>query len=169
MSELALQDFEARRRLAEYFKNESKRELEYAEKLRATSERSQNPVVKLIMDAVSQDSIKHSKIYETMASIIQGAGLIDQAESSAVLNDIESHIKMEKESIDELEKLKNDNMIKSDPALTFLIDMLLRDESFHHALLTQIYNAIIKNITLSEQEIWDAVWRDATYHGTPGG
>lgn len=166
---MALQNFEAKKRLAEYFRNESKRELEYAEKLRATSERSQNPVVRLIIEAVSQDSIKHSKIYETMASILQGAGLIDQAESSAVLNDIESHIQMEKESIEELEKLKNDDIIKSDPALMFLIDMLLRDENFHHALLTQIYNAIIKNITLSEQEIWDAVWRDATYHGTPGG
>ncbi|MFP3080753.1 MAG: hypothetical protein RXR09_04485 [Acidilobus sp.] len=166
---MSLQSFEARKRLAEYFKNEAKRELEYADRLRATSDRSQNAVVRLIVDAVSQDSVKHSKIYETMAAILIGSGVIDQAESSAVLKDLESHVAMEKESIEELQRLKEDPIIKSDAVLSFLVDMLLRDESFHHALLQQIYNAIIKNITLSEQEIWDAIWRDAIYHGTPGG
>jgi len=76
---------------------------------------------------------------------------------------------MESESIEELNRLKSDDLIKNDPALSFLVDMLLRDESFHHAVLRQVYTALIKNITLSEQEIWDAVWRDAVYHGTPGG
>lgn len=165
----SLDAYQARKRLASYFRDEAKRELEYAEKLRMTADKSQNPVVRLIMDAVSQDSVKHSKIYETMASLVEGPGLIDQAESSAVLSDIENHIKMESESIEELHRLKNDDLVKNDVVLQFLIDMLLRDESFHHSLLQQIYNAIIKNITLTEQDIWDAVWRDATYHGTPGG
>jgi hypothetical protein len=73
------------------------------------------------------------------------------------------------ESIEELNRLKGDDLVKNDPALSFLVDMLLMDENFHHAVLRQVYTALIKNITLSEQEIWDAVWRDAVYHGTPGG
>ncbi len=146
---MAVEEFNERRRLAEYFKEEAKRELEYARLLNNTSSRSQNPVVRLVIDAVSQDSVKHSKIYETMAALIINPGLIDEAESAAVLNDIEKHISMEAESVRELEKLKS--------------------ESFHHAVLRQLYNALIKNITLTEQDIWEAVWRDAVYHGTPGG
>ncbi|MGC9210379.1 MAG: hypothetical protein ACP5FT_03860 [Acidilobus sp.] len=166
---MAVEEFNERRRLAEYFKQEAKRELEYANLLNNTSSRSQNPVVRLVIDAVSQDSIKHSKIYETMAALIMNPGLIDEAESAGVLNDIEKHISMEAESLKELERLKSEEIIKRDAALSFLIDMLLRDESFHHAVLRQLYNALIKNITLTEQDIWEAVWRDAVYHGTPGG
>mgnify|MGYP001772518422 CR=1 FL=1 len=165
----ALEESSRRRQLAEYFRGEARRELEYAERLRATSDKSLNPVVRAIMEAVSQDSVKHSKIYETMALLLENPGLITETESSSVLKDMEEHIKMEKESIDELVRLKDDDLVKGDPALQFLIDMLLRDEQFHHAALSQIYNALIKSITLTEQDIWDAIWRDAMYHGTPGG
>ncbi|MGC9071261.1 MAG: hypothetical protein ACP5HK_00980 [Acidilobus sp.] len=166
---MALENFSERRRLAAYFKQEARRELEYAQMLNNTASRSQNPIVRLIIDAVSQDSLKHSRIYETMATLLTNPGLIDEAESGAVLNDIEKHISMEAESVRELEKLKSEGVVSKDPALSFLVDLLLRDESFHHAVLRQVYSALVKNITLSEQDIWDAVWRDAVYHGTPGG
>jgi len=166
---MAVSEHLKRRELAEYFRQEAKRELEYAQLLNNTASRSMNPVVRLIIDAVSQDSVKHSKIYETMAALLLNPNLIDEAESASVLKDIEKHISMESESIEELNRLKSDDLVKNDPALSFLVDMLLRDENFHHAVLRQVYTALIKNITLSEQEIWDAVWRDAVYHGTPGG
>ncbi len=166
---MAVNEFLERRRLAEYFREEAKREVEYAQRLTETASRSQNPVVRLIMEAVSQDSLKHSKIYETMAMLLLNPSLIDEAESTSVLKDIESHIAMEADSIKELESIRSNGVVSKDPALLFLIDMLLRDESFHHSLLRQVYTALIKNITLSEQDIWDAVWRDAVYHGTPGG
>ncbi len=158
-----------KRELAEYFKKESKRELEYAERLRSTSDKSINPVVRTIIDAVSQDSIKHSKIYETLALLMGSPNIITEAESSAVLKDMEDHINMEKESIEELQRLKEDPVIKDDAVVQFLIDILLRDEQFHHAALRQIYDALIKKITLTEQDLWEAIWRDAVYHGTPGG
>ncbi len=166
---MAVDEFLERRKLAEYFKSEAKREVDYAKRLGETAGRSQNTIVRLIMEAVSQDSLKHSKIYETMAELLTNPRLIDEAESTAVLKDIESHIEMEAESIRELEQLKSNRLVSGDAALGFLIDMLLRDESFHHSVLRQVYTAIVKNITFSEQDLWDAVWRDAVYHGAPGG
>lgn len=166
---MAVDEFLERKRLAEYFREEAKREVEYSHRLTETAGRSQNPIVRLIMEAVSQDSLKHAKIYETMAEVLTNPRLIDEAESTAVLKDIEAHIEMEAASIKELEQLKSNKIISGDAALEFLVDMLLRDESFHHSVLRQVYNAIIKNITFSEQDIWDAVWRDAVYHGAPGG
>jgi len=99
---MAVSEHLKRRELAEYFRQEAKRELEYAQLLNNTASRSMNPVVRLIIDAVAQDSIKHSKIYETMAALLLNPGLIDEAESTSVLKDIEKHISMESESIEEL-------------------------------------------------------------------
>ncbi|WP_292319142.1 hypothetical protein [Caldisphaera sp.] len=161
--------FEDRRKLVSYFKKEAKREIEYSEKIKNTSNNSVNPIVRLIMDAVAQDSIKHSKIYETMALIIENPQLITETESKMVLDDMKKHIEMEKESINELNELLKNDAIKNDKPLKFLIDMLLRDEKLHHAMLSDIYNLLIKNITLTEEDIWQQIWNDAMYHGTPGG
>jgi len=161
--------FEDRRKLVSYFKNEAKREIEYSEKIKKTSNNSVNPIVRVIMDAVSQDSIKHSKIYETMALIIESPQLITENESKKVLDDMKNHIEMEKESIEELNELLKNDTIKNDKPLKFLIEMLLRDEKLHHAMLSDIYSLLIKNITLTEEDIWQQIWNDAMYHGTPGG
>ncbi|AFZ70622.1 hypothetical protein Calag_0882 [Caldisphaera lagunensis DSM 15908] len=161
--------FEDRRRLVSYFKNEAKREINYSDDVRKTSNNSINPIVKLIMEAVSQDSIKHSKIYETMSLIIENPQLITEKESEMVLDDMKRHIENEKESIEELNNLLKDKAIQDDKPLKFLIEMLLRDEKLHHAMLSDLYNILIKNITLTERDIWDQIWKDSMYHGTPGG
>ncbi len=161
--------FEDRRNLVSYFKSEANREVQYSDDVRKTSNNSLNPIVKLIMEAVSQDSIKHSKIYETMALIIENPQLITEKESEMVLEDMKRHIQNEKESIDELNNLLNNKAIQNDKPLKFLIEMLLRDEKLHHAMLSDLYNILIKNITLTEEDIWDQIWNDAMYHGTPGG
>ncbi|MGC8566773.1 MAG: hypothetical protein ACP5I6_04450 [Caldisphaera sp.] len=166
MSNLSYED---KKKFIFYFKGEAKREVEYAEQIKRTSDKSVNPIIRLIMEAVSQDSIKHSKIYETLSKIIESPQLIGETESLEVLKDMESHIKLEQESVDELKRLIDDPRFKNDKPILFLLNMLLRDELFHHAILLDLYETLIKKITLTETDIWDQVWNDALYHGAPGG
>ncbi len=160
---------EEREKLAGYFNEEAKKELEYADDLKRTSSKSNNIVIKLIIDAVSQDSIKHSKIYEVLSKLIQEPMLISEKESKDVLNDINRHIEEEREAVEELNKLLKNEALKEDKVLKFLIEMLLRDETYHHALLVNIYNVLVKDLTLEEADIWEQIWESSLYHGTPGG
>ena len=56
-----------------------------------------------------------------------------------------------------------------DKAVKFLLESVLRDEFYHHALLQKVYEMIVKRETFSESDLWDAVWQEAMFHGTPGG
>ena len=157
------------KKLAEYFRKESEREVEYSKALEETASKSRNLMLKTLMKAVSLDSMKHSLLYKALAEMLENPSLITEEESQAVLDEIKRHIEEEREAIEELKKLLEDPVIKANPAAKFLIEMMLRDESFHHSLLQRLYKAVVEHHTLTEQDIWDMVWQDAIWHGAPGG
>ncbi len=56
-----------------------------------------------------------------------------------------------------------------DKAVKFLLEAILKDEVYHHALLKRVHEMIVKRETLTESYIWEMIWKDTTYHGAPGG
>ena len=54
-------------------------------------------------------------------------------------------------------------------AMKFLLEFILKDEYLHHAMLLRVKEMIIKKHMLNESELWEMIWKDALYHGTPGG
>ncbi|BEP17714.1 hypothetical protein PYJP_10660 [Pyrofollis japonicus] len=155
--------------LVAYFREEAKREREYAKRLEETAAKSHNLMLKAIMKAVSMDSIKHAHLYEALADIIENPRLVTEQESEEIAKEIERHIEEEREAIEELKRLLEDGRVRGNAAARFIIEMMLKDETFHHALLRRIRDAVIKPLVFSEQDYWEAVWRDAVWHGAPGG
>ncbi len=155
--------------LVSYFREEAKREREYSKRLEETAAKSHNIMLKTLMKAVSLDSLKHALIYETLADLLENPRLVTEKESEDIIREIEKHIEEERESIEELHKLLEDERVKDNPAAKFLIELMLRDENFHHALLKRLHDAVIKPLVFSESDYWDAVWKDAIWHGAPGG
>lgn len=43
------------------------------------------------------------------------------------------------------------------------------DEQKHHKLLLDIKDKIAKRETLTEDVLWDLIWKDSPWHGAPGG
>ena len=155
--------------LVEYFKRESVREEEYSKSLEETASKSRNLMLKTVMKAVSLDSLKHSYLYRALAEMLENPSLIAEEESEKVLEEIKRHIEEEREAVEELERLLKDERIKENPAAKFIVEMMLKDEKFHHALLLRLYEAVVKHHTLTERDIWEMVWQDAIWHGAPGG
>ncbi len=155
--------------LIKYFREESKKEKEYAKALEETVRKSNNLMLKALIKAVSTDSLKHSGLYEAMAEMLEKPQLISEKESEDVIKEIEKHIEEEREAVEELKRLLNDERIKSAPAVKFIVEMLLRDELYHHALLKRLHDAVIKPSVFSEEQYWEMVWKDSMWHGTPGG
>jgi hypothetical protein len=50
-----------------------------------------------------------------------------------------------------------------------LISAIADDESRHHKLLLDIKEKIAKPETLTEDILWEMIWKDSPWHGTPGG
>jgi rubrerythrin len=155
--------------LASYFRREAEKEREYARRLEETASKSRNIMLKALMKAVSLDSLKHANLYEALADLISNPRLVTEEESEAVAREIEAHIREEAEAVEELKRLLEDERIKSEPAARFLVEVMLRDEHFHHALLKRLEEAVLKPLLFTEQDYWEAVWRDVPWHGAPGG
>lgn len=144
------------------------REKEYSQRLLDSAKGVKNNVVRVMMMAVAQDSIKHSIIYEVLAELFrEERPVIDEAELIRIGDEIEQHIRTEEEMIKYLKNLINSET--GNKATKFLLETLLRDEFYHHALLKRVHEMIIRKEAFTESDLWEFVWKDVAFHGAPGG
>lgn len=120
------------------------------------------------METVSQDSLKHSLIYETIINVLSESGpMLSEEELGKISEEISDHIRTEEEMIRKIESILNENV--ENKVIEFLLKSILKDEYYHHSLLKRVHEMIIRKETLTESEIWDLIWQDVGFHGTPGG
>jgi len=142
-------------------------ELRYSERLRDLASRIRHPVLKAIFLAIAKDSEKHHHLLAAIKEYLEGnRPFITEDDLRLIKETIRAHVEEEKQSIRELSRLREK---VDDPALLLLIDAMLDDERKHHKLLFAIEEAIAEAETVSDQDLWDTVWRHSPYHGTPGG
>ena len=154
--------------ILETFKKLSEIEMKYAHKLAAAAAGTGNNVVRAVMHAVSKDSEKHALLYKVLLDIHAKPGrMLTEEESQRILREIEEHIRTEEEMLRRVRQLlKRDDL---DKPTKFILELILRDEGLHHAMLLAIHKMIIEHETLTESDLWDMIWKDASFHGAPGG
>ncbi len=126
-----------------------------------------NAFVKDLLLGVSQDSKKHAALLKSLKNAVEGpTPFISSGERDKIAKGIQAHIDMEEEAIEtygELMKKSDSDQVKSIAA------MIREDEIRHHSLLKELHKAIIEPETLTEDMIWDMMWKDSPWHGSPGG
>ena len=79
---------------------------------------------------------------------------------------IDRHIETERRMIEETRKLLESI---AEARMKLILSAIHEDEVHHHKVLVDIKDKIARARVLTEDEFWDAVWRDSPWHGTPGG
>lgn len=99
-------------------------------------EKSQNPLVRLVMEIIRQDSAMHKRVQQVILdSLEKQAFTLTPEELGEVWGLIEEHAEMEKETIALAEKArKNCRLFAQRHLLTYLIE----DEQKHDRLLAQL-------------------------------
>lgn len=144
-------------------------ERKYSEELRVLADSVKYAtVIAAVIDAVASDSEKHARLYESMLKIVSGwhQPSLFEEDLKLVAQVIDRHIETEKRMIEETRKLLEE---VSDSRMRLLLAAIYEDEVKHHRVLTDIKDKIARAKVLSEEEFWEAVWRDSPWHGTPGG
>jgi rubrerythrin len=149
------------------FKAMSLKEKEYSEKLLSTVEKFKHPVLEAVFSAVGLDSLKHSRLYESLARLAESESpFLTESEFNEIEKSIEEHIKVEAEMV----RLTKELLDKaSDPRMKLILEAIYKDELIHHQLLVSIKDKLAKRETFTEETLWDAVWKESPWHGTPGG
>lgn len=126
-----------------------------------------NAFVKDLLLGISTDSKKHAALLKSLRNAVEGpTPFISEQERDKIAKGIESHIKMEEQAVETYKELAE----KSDNEQVKTIAMMIReDEIRHHALLKELHKTIIEPETLTEDMIWDVLWKDTPWKGSPGG
>jgi rubrerythrin len=144
------------------------REAEYADRLISTAKKIKNPVINTILIGIAKDSEKHSHMYQAILNLTNYKGpMISEKIGEEIEREIENHINTEIEMIKSVEERLDEDDI--DEPIKYLLTTILNDEIQHHKLLKNIFHIVIKREILSEEDLWENLWRDVPFHGTPGG
>ena len=117
-----------------------------------------NVAVRSALRGISFDSMKHAGLYLSAIDLLTERRPVLGGEQLDKQRDIVSrHIKMEEELIKSLEKIMKsiDNN-----KISFLLEAILKDERRHHILLRRLHEVLVKGETVTEEDWWDATWRD---------
>ena len=152
--------------LTEFLHEQAKLEEKIVKSVNMALETIRNPVVEAVLKGMSHDSSKHAEIYRSAANIITVAPAMTESEFKHLKDVVRWHVENEEKIIGRLreaiDKTANDRV-------RFLLESILADEKRHHDLLNMIMNVIIKGETITDQDWWDVIWKNAPFHGAPGG
>ena len=128
---------------------------------------TKNQLVKNLIQAIAIDSNKHALMLNAILARIESkTPFIEETKRDELGKDIQTHIELEAEAIKTYKELIPE---MEDPGSKQIIQYILDDEKRHHKLLTQLYKLVIEKETLTEEDLWDLTWKDAPWHGGPGG
>ncbi len=153
--------------LLELAKKMAQEEEKYALELENIAHPINHPVLRALIEGIARDSYKHSLLYEAITKTLEGTSpFLSDQELELLKAGIKKHIETEAEMI----RLTKEVAQKTnDPRLKLLLMAIHEDEVKHHALLMDINNNLEEKEKLTEEDIWDMIWRDSPWHGTPGG
>jgi rubrerythrin len=153
---------------AGFFEQLSRSEADYARRLRELADKLRHPVVKALVLGVALESEKHSFYYKALAELARGSPVLSEDDLDLLRRELAKHVEEERKDYEELKGLL-EGVRDLDVRVRLLLESILEDEKRHHALFKAVYERIAELESVSEQEFWDSVWRDAVYHGAPGG
>ncbi|HZP02676.1 MAG TPA: hypothetical protein VFD30_20665 [Terriglobia bacterium] len=102
----------------------------------AIIEKTQNPLIRVVMEIIRQDSITHKKVQQVMIDSLEKEAIsLTPEELGAIWESIERHAEMEKETIALAEKARRNCRLF---VLRHLLTYLIEDEQKHDRLLAQL-------------------------------
>jgi len=124
--------------------------------------------VRELLGSIAYDSEKHAYMYKSILAYLEGqTTALNEQEFQELKDVIDKHIKIETEMIKSIEELLEKEKI--DVKIGFILRYILQDEYRHHRLLKELIEAIVKKEVITEEDWWNMIWKDALFHGTPGG
>ncbi len=89
---------------------------------------------------------------------------IPESQADEFASSLEKHIEVETKMLAEVREILEG---EKDERVRFLLSEILSDEERHHRFLRNLMDVIIERDTISDEDIWNMVWRDVESHGAP--
>ncbi|MCX8188270.1 MAG: ferritin-like domain-containing protein [Nitrososphaeria archaeon] len=144
-----------------------KEEYELSQRLLKLAETIDSGVIKALLTTVAFDSEKHSHLYIAILDLLdKSRKMVPESDIEKIQDEIELHIKIESKMYQTVKSLLEDI---DDPKIKMILQLIMEDEIRHHKIFQELKNVIMSKEALTEDVVWDMVWKDAVFHGGPGG
>jgi len=142
-------------------------EQDLSKKLRQLADSIDSAVIKSLIESVAMDSEKHSYLYLAAIDLLDKTRrMVPEKDIEKIQEDIDFHIRNEARHFDDVKQIIDS---VDDSNMKMILTLILEDEGRHHRIFQELKNAIMSKEALTEEIVWDMVWRDAVFHGGPGG
>jgi len=130
-------------KLVKQLKEQKALELSHVKSLTPVAERTNNPLVRALIQAIIHDSGKHASICQALIDVDAGELPtkldLDMAGAVELHQNIKQHISVESKMIQRLESMLKE---AGDDRVAELLRFMLDDERRHHSLLTRLSNLL---------------------------
>jgi hypothetical protein len=117
-----------------------------------------NTAVQGALKGISYDSMKHALMYRSAISLISERRLpLEDAQLDEQKEIVNRHIEMEAEVIGKLEAMIPE---VEDERVSLILNAIVEDERRHHKLLKRVHEILVMGEAITEQEWWEAIWKD---------
>ncbi len=134
-----------------------KKQIELEKKIIQAAEESvedmENKIVKELILAIAIDSKKHASLLGVLTTMnTSSVPYISEKSLDKIAKNIKKHIELEAQAIETYKELLT--KIDTDQE-KMIVQTIYHDELRHHALLERLYEIIIKNEAITEEDLWD--------------
>ncbi len=151
--------------LSEDFRKMAELEEKYAIKLDKDFRGWGNPAVDALIETIALDSKKHAILYRTAAYLIEGKNLsIIDIQYEALEKSLKTHIDTEEKMI--LKVKEYASRVENVGVKNILLE-IYSDEVRHHPFMKNLLELILKGQTITEEDVFNLVFRDLPTHGAP--
>jgi len=125
-----------------------------AKVLNSTVQRTKNSVVRLFLDRLVLDSLKHADMLQVLIDLNAGA-LVTVVDKGDMKASLERHIEEEKEMLNRLEQIMERI---EDPKTKSLLKQIAEDERRHHRVLEEV-TRIVGWRGATDEQWWNTIDR----------
>jgi rubrerythrin len=153
--------------LLDFIKRQIKIEKEIVESLNEALKDMVNQPVKGVLRGISLDSLKHAEMYDSALMLLTTTHqALTQEQLDRQRSLVEKHIRIEAELIKKIGDVlpEVENM-----KVKLLLNAILADEKRHHELLKEVLEILVRGETITDEDLWDLIWKNVPFHGAPGG
>jgi len=125
-----------------------------AEVLSSTVQRTKNSVVKLFLDRLVLDSLKHADMLQALIDLNAGT-LVTVVDKEDMRTSLEKHVEQEMKMLNRLEEILER---AEDPKVKSLLKQIAEDERRHHRILEEVTRIVGWRGTTDEQW-WNTIDR----------
>jgi len=153
--------------ITKFFEKQVFMENEIATSINKALLKIRNPAVKGVLKGISLDSVKHGEMYKAAIELLSTVPpALSQQEFDELLKFVKRHVTEKEKAIMSMEEVMNQ---VEDEKVKLLLEAIFSDEQPHHKLLNDVMEILVKRETISEEDVWDILWKNVPFHCAPGG